>query len=57
MALTFVIVFLMNYIGSDYPDRLQRALMTGASGAIFLAIGLWIYGKFGKDDGTHHDFD
>ncbi len=41
LIITFIIVFLMNYIGSSYPDRLERALMTGASAAFFLGIGLW----------------
>ena len=29
IVLTFVIVFLMNYIGNDAPDKLSRALMNG----------------------------
>lgn len=54
---TFIIVFLMNYIGNGgAPDRLSRALLTGSVSAVCLIIGLWIYGKFGKND-DHSDFD
>ena len=53
--ITFVIVFLMNYIGSDFPDRLYRALLTAIVSVIGLGIGLWIYSKKGNND--HPDFD
>jgi hypothetical protein len=26
-AITFVILFLMNYLGNDLPDKIQRALL------------------------------
>ena len=54
-AITFVILFLMNYIGSDFPDRLYRALLTAIVSVIGLGIGLWIYSK--KDNNDHPDFD
>lgn len=54
--ITFVIVFLMNYVGSELPDRLSRALMTAFAAVVGLGIGLWFYKKNGKDD-HHPDFD
>lgn len=57
MVVTFIIIFLMNYLGNPASDRLQRALMTGVSGAVFLAIGFWLFGKFGKDKDDHQNFD
>ena len=54
-VVTFVIVFLMNYIGSDLPDRLYRALLTAFTSVIGLGLGLWFYNR-NKDD-KHPDFD
>lgn len=50
-AVTFIILFMMNYLGNDQADKLQRALMIGAAGVIGLSIGLIIMNK-GKDDKT-----
>ena len=55
-AITFLILFLMNYLGNDMPDRFERALMTAVAGVIGLTIGMWFVHKNSKDD-THHDFD
>ena len=55
-AITFLILFLMNYLGNDLPDRLERALMTAVAGVIGLTIGMWFVHRNSKDD-THHDFD
>ena len=55
-AITFLILFLMNYLGNDMPDRLERALMTAVAGVVGLTIGMWFVHKNSKDD-THHDFD
>lgn len=55
-VITFLILFLMNYIGNDLPDRLERALMTAVAGVIGLTIGMWFVHRNSKDD-THHDFD
>ena len=55
-VITFLILFLMNYIGNDMPDRLERALMTAVAGVVGLTIGMWFVHKNSKDD-THHDFD
>jgi multisubunit Na+/H+ antiporter MnhB subunit len=50
-AITFVILFLMNYLGNDQADKLERALMTAGAGVIGLSIGLFILNK-GKNDKT-----
>ncbi|SDI58146.1 hypothetical protein SAMN05421846_11020 [Chryseobacterium taeanense] len=56
-VITFAILFLMNYLGNNEADKLQRALMIGAAGVIGLSIGLFIMNK-GKDDkNPPHDFD
>ena len=55
-AITFIILFLFNYIGNDMPDKLERALMTAVAGVIGLTIGMWFVYRNSKDD-THHDFD
>ena len=55
-AITFLILFLMNYLGNDMPDKLERALMTAVAGVVGLTIGMWFVHKNSKDD-THHDFD
>lgn len=56
-AITFVILFLMNYLGNDQEDKVERALMIAGAGVIGLSIGLFIMDK-GKDDKTPpHNFD
>jgi len=56
-AVTFMILFLMNYLGNDQADKLERALMIGGAGVIGLSIGLLIMNK-GKNDKTPpQDFD
>jgi amino acid transporter len=50
-AITFVILFLMNYLGNDQADKLQTALMIAVAGVIGLSIGLVIMNK-GKNDKT-----
>ena len=53
--LTFVIIFLMNYIGNPSPDKLNTALMNGIAGVVGLAIGMIIYNKNkGKDNPPDH---
>ena len=39
LVITFVIVFLMNYIGNTQPDKLQSALLNGLGGMVGLTIG------------------
>ncbi|OWK73555.1 hypothetical protein CBW16_08565 [Flavobacteriaceae bacterium JJC] len=55
-AITFIVLFLMNYIGNQLPDKLERALMTAGAGVVGLTIGMWFVHRNSKDD-THHDFD
>ncbi|WP_294321773.1 hypothetical protein [uncultured Chryseobacterium sp.] len=50
-VITFVILFLMNYLGNDQADKLERALMIAGAGVIGLSIGLVIMNK-GKEDKT-----
>ncbi|MCX8525492.1 hypothetical protein OF897_16390 [Chryseobacterium formosus] len=49
--ITFAILFLMNYLGNEEADKLERALMTAVAGVIGLSIGLFILNK-GKNDKT-----
>lgn len=55
-ALTFIILFLFNYIGNNQPDKLERALMTAVAGVVGLTIGMWFVYRNSKDD-TNHDFN
>ena len=55
-AITFIIIFLMNYIGNDLPDRLYRALLTASVSVVGLGIGLWIYNKRDQND-ERNNFD
>jgi uncharacterized membrane protein YccC len=58
IALTFVAVFLVNYLGnSGAEDQLSRALMVGFGGAVGLGISFWYMGRKTKDDDKYHDFD
>lgn len=54
--ITFVIIFLMNFIGSDYPDKLSRALLTASAAVVGLGIGMWIYSKRDQND-ERNNFD
>ncbi len=53
--ITFIIIFLMNYLGNDAPDKLYRALLTAFGAVVGLGIGMWFYTR-NKDD-NHPDFD
>lgn len=57
LAITFVILFLMNYIGNDLPDKLQRALMTAFAGVVGLTVGLFILSKGRNDKNPPQNFD
>lgn len=54
--ITFVVLFLMNYLGNDASDKLERALMTAVAGVLGLSIGLFIIYK-NKDDKPFDNFD
>lgn len=56
-VITFVILFLMNYIGNDLPDKLQRALLTAFAGVIGLTVGLFILNKGKNDKSPPQNFD
>ncbi|UWX60948.1 hypothetical protein N0B40_01465 [Chryseobacterium oranimense] len=56
-VITFVILFLMNYIGNDLPDKLERALMTAFAGVIGLSLGLFILNKGKNDNKPPQSFD
>ncbi|WP_407402107.1 hypothetical protein [Chryseobacterium sp.] len=55
--ITFAILFLMNYLGNDQPDKLERALMTAFAGIIGLTIGLFILNKGKNDNSPPQNFD
>ncbi|WP_343610506.1 hypothetical protein [Chryseobacterium oranimense] len=56
-VITFVILFLMNYIGNDLPDKLERAFMTAFAGVIGLSLGLFILNKGKNDNKPPQNFD
>lgn len=56
-AITFVILFLMNYLGNQQADKLYRALLTAVAGVVGLTIGMWFVYKNKDDHGNHPDFD
>ncbi len=55
-CITFVVLFLMNYIGNSADDKLERALMTAAAGVVGLTAGMWLVYRNRNDD-THQDLD
>lgn len=57
MAITFAILFAMNYIGNSQPDKLERALLTAGCGIIGLTIGLIIYNRGKNDKSPPQNFD
>lgn len=57
LVITFIIVFLMNYLGNTRPDKLSTAIMNGFAGIIGLIIGIFLYNKFKNDKSKPHDFD
>ena len=57
LVITFVIVFLMNYIGNTQPDKLQRALLNGLGGIVGLTIGMMIYNRSKNDQSGPQHFD
>ena len=57
LVITFVIVFLMNYIGNTQSDKLQRALLSGLGGMVGLTIGMMIYNRSKNDQSGPQHFD
>ncbi len=56
-VITFAILFLMNYLGNDQPDKIERALMIAGAGVIGLSIGLLIMNRGKNDKNPPPDFD
>lgn len=56
-GITFVILFLMNYLGNNEDDKLYRALLTATMGVVGLTIGLWFMNKNKENDMPPEDFD
>jgi len=56
-AITFVVLFLMNFIGNSRPDRIETALMQGFAGIVGLTIGMFIYNKSKNDKSGPQHFD
>ncbi|MCE3076436.1 hypothetical protein [Chryseobacterium gwangjuense] len=54
---TFAILFLMNYLGNEEADKMERALMTAAAGVIGLTVGLFIMNKGKNDKNPPQHFD
>lgn len=54
---TFIILFLMNYIGNSRPDKLETALMNGVAGMVGITIGMFLYNrsKNGKNPPQYFD--
>lgn len=57
LVITFVIVFLMNYIGNTQPDKLQTALLNGLGGMVGLTLGMIIYNRSKNDQSGPQHFD
>lgn len=57
LAITFVIVFLMNYIGNSHADRLSRAIWQGIGGVVGLTVGMYIYNRSKNDKTPPQHFD
>ena len=57
LVITFVIVFLMNYIGNTQPDKLQSDLLNGLGGMVGLTIGMIIYNRSKNDQSGPQYFD
>jgi amino acid transporter len=55
--ITFAILFLMNYLGNDQPDKIERALMIAGAGVIGLSVGLLIMNRGKNDKNPPPDFD
>lgn len=61
MVVTFIVVFLMNYLGNDEADKMYRASLNAFAGAVGSGIGLWFMGRQMKneknDNNKNPDFD
>ncbi|MGX9984920.1 hypothetical protein [Soonwooa purpurea] len=55
-AIVFTVLFLMNYLGNDQPDKMERAVLTGLGGVAGLTIWMIFFNKT-KDDDPPQNFD
>ncbi len=55
--ITFIILFLMNYVGNNEPDKIQTATMIAGAGVIGLTLGLFVLNKNKDDKNPPPDFD
>lgn len=55
-AISFIILFLMNYLGNTQPDKLERALLTATAGVVGLTVGMWFVNR-NKDSDPPQNFD
>lgn len=55
--ITFIIIFLMNYIGNDLPDKLERALLSAFAGVVGMSVGLFILYKSKNGNNFPEKFD
>lgn len=44
-VITFAILFLMNYLGNESADKMERALLTAVAGVAGLTIGMWFVNR------------
>lgn len=57
VILTFVIVFLMSYIGDSDEQRLFNACFKGIGASVGLLVGYFVWGYLKKNDKTPENFD
>lgn len=57
VAITFAILFCMNYFGNPEPDKLYRALLTAFAGVVGLTIGMWFVYKSRDDQDNSPNID
>lgn len=53
--ITFVLLFLMNYIGNDETDKIQRSILTGLGGVVGLILGTFIFRNKGSQPPNEFD--
>ncbi len=56
-AITFVVIFLMNYLGNEQDDKLSRALLNSVAAVVGLTAGMFILYKNKDDKNPPESFD
>lgn len=54
---TFILLFLMNYIGNSRPDKVETALLNGVAGMVGITIGMFFYNRGKNDKNPPQHFD